>query len=109
MNFLIQDAWASNGGPAGPGMMDILFLVLLFVVFYFFLIRPQSKRAKEHRLMVESLAKGDEIINSGGLSGKITQVGDNFVLVEIAQGIEVKIEKIMIAKVLPKGTLKNAL
>jgi preprotein translocase subunit YajC len=109
MNFLIQDAWASNGAPAGPGMMDILFLVLLFVVFYFFLIRPQSKRAKEHRQMVESLAKGDEIVTNGGLSGKITQVGDNFVAVEIASNTEVKIEKFLIAKVLPKGTLKNAL
>ena len=108
MNWLIQDAWATNGAPAGPGMMDLVFLGVLFLVFYFLLIRPQSKRAKEHREMVASLAKGDEIVTNGGLAGKITQVGDNFLLVEVTQGTEVKVERQMVAKLLPKGTLKGA-
>jgi preprotein translocase subunit YajC len=108
MSFFIQDAWANTAAPAGPGMIDILFLVMLFVVFYFFLIRPQAKKAKEHRQMVDSLAKGDEIITNGGMGAKITAVGDNFISAEIADGVQVKIEKVMVARVLPKGTLKSA-
>jgi preprotein translocase subunit YajC len=73
------------------------------------LIRPQTKRAKEHQKMVESLAKGDEVVTSGGLLGKITQIGDNFVVLELAENIEVKVQRYQITTVMPKGTLKNTL
>ena len=88
--------------------MGLLPLILIFVVFYFFLIRPQMKQAKEHKQMVEALAKGDEIVTSGGLLGKITRVGDTFISVEIAPDIEVRVQKHSVSAVLPKGTIKHS-
>ena len=87
--------------------MGLLPLVLIFAVFYFFLIRPQMKQAREHKQMVEALAKGDEIVTSGGLLGRITRIGDNFLTVEIAPETEVKIQKHAVSAILPKGTLKT--
>ena len=84
LDFLIQNAWAQDAAPAGGGLMGLLPLLLIFAVFYFFLIRPQMKQAKEHKQMVEALSKGDEIVTSGGLAGRITAIGENFIQVEIA-------------------------
>jgi preprotein translocase subunit YajC len=106
MSFLIPDAYAQGGVTAPPGI-DLIFLVLLFVVFYFLLIRPQMKRAKEHRNMVSALAKGDEVVTNGGLLGRVTKVGDNFVTLEVADGMEVRVQKQALANLVPKGTIKT--
>ena len=107
MSFFIADAHAQAAGSAAPPGFDLIFLVLLFVVFYFLLIRPQMKRAKEHKTMVASLAKGDEVVTNGGLLGRITKVGDNFITLEIADGLEVKVQKQALASLMPKGTMKG--
>ena len=108
MGFFIQNAWAQGATPAtGPGFASFIPLVILFVVFYLFLIRPQMKRAKEHKQLVESLSKGDEVVTTGGLLGRITDVGDNFVLMEVAKGVEVKVQKQAVSAAMPKGTSKT--
>ena len=89
-------------------MSSLFMLVILFVFMYFFLIRPQTKRAKQHRELVAALSKGDEIVTNGGVLGRITGLGDQFVTVEIASGVEVKVQRNAIASVLPKGTIKSA-
>ncbi len=109
MQFLIQDAYAQGGGGGGGApFADILFIVVIFVVFYFLLIRPQQKRAKEHKAMVDALSKGDEVVTQGGLLGKITKVGDSFIHVELNEGNVVKVQRTMVAVLLPKGTMKDA-
>jgi preprotein translocase subunit YajC len=107
MEFFIPNAWAQGNVAGSGGLMGLLPLVLIFAVFYFFLIRPQMKQAREHKQMVEALAKGDEIVTGGGLLGRITRLGDNFIMVEIAPEIEVKVQKHSVTAVLPKGTLKT--
>lgn len=109
MDFLITDAMAQAAGGPGPqgGLMSFLPLVILFVAFYFFLIRPQMKRQREHQKLVEGLQKGDEIVTSGGLLGRISEVGDVYVKVEIARGVEARIQRPAVSAVLPKGTLKE--
>lgn len=110
MEFLIQNAWAEAAAPpANAGLINLIMIILLFVVFYFLLIRPQTKRVKEHKQMVDSLTKGDEIVTNGGLLGRITQIGDNFIVLEIAPSLEVKVQRHSVAAVMPKGTLKNTL
>jgi preprotein translocase subunit YajC len=106
MNFLISDAWAQADG-AGSGLLGLLPMVLIFVVFYFLLIRPQQKKAKDHRAMVAAVAKGDEVVTNGGVLGKIIEVDDNFASVEIASGIIVKVQKAAISQLMPKGTVKS--
>lgn len=108
MSFFISDAMAA--APAGQDnpLMSFLPLILIFVVFYFLLIRPQSKKAKEHREMVAALAKGDEVVTSGGLLGRISKVGDNFVEMEVAEGVTVKVQRPAVANLMPKGTIKGA-
>ena len=108
MDFLIQNAWA-QGAPAGqePGLASFLPLIILFVVFYLFLIRPQMKRQKEHAKMVRELTKGDEAVTNGGLLGRITEVGDNYVKLEVAKGLEVKVQRQAVAQIVPKGTVKT--
>jgi preprotein translocase subunit YajC len=86
--------------------MSMLPLVLMFVVLYFVMIRPQMKRQKEHRSMIEALAKGDEVATAGGLLGKVTKLGDTHLGVEIADGVEVQLQRNAVVQVLPKGTLK---
>lgn len=109
MGFLISDAYAQGGGgAAGPGMGDFLFLIIIFAVFWFLLIRPQQKRQKEHKAMVEGLSKGDEVVTNGGLLGKITKVGDNFVTLEIADGLKVQVQRMAVAALMPKGTMKSS-
>ena len=108
MSFFISDAMAEGAAASpGGGWESIILLVLLFVVFYFLLIRPQQKKVKEHKALVESLKKGDEVVTYGGLAGILRSVGDNFCEVEIADEITVKIERQNVSRVLPKGTLKG--
>ena len=106
----ISQAWAQAAGAPGGGM-DLLVLapiILMFVVLYFLMIRPQSKRAKEHKSMLDALAKGDEVVAGGGMLGKVTKVSDAYVSLEIASNVEVQVQKSSIQLVLPKGTIKNA-
>ncbi len=107
MSLFIADAWAAGPAvsPSDP-IMSFLPLILIFAVFYFLLIRPQSKRAKELKQMITSLAKGDEVVTSGGLLGKVTDVGETFIAVEIADGVQVKVQKSAVAGLMPKGTIK---
>lgn len=109
MDWLISTAAAQSGAPAaGPsGMGAFLLPVIMIVVFYFLLIRPQSKRAKEHRAMVAALEVGAEVATSGGILGKVVEVGEQFLTVEIAPGVNVKVQRHTVAQVLPKGTLKS--
>ena len=108
MDLFVTSAWAQDAGAASGGAwMQLLPLVLIFVVFYFLLIRPQTKRAKEHREMVGKLASGDEVVTTGGLLGRITEVGDNFLTVEVADGVRVKVQKFQVAQLMPKGTFKG--
>lgn len=110
LNLFISDAAAQTGAPAAGGSITsaLLLPVLLIVVFYFLLIRPQQKKQKEHRQMVEALGVGTEIVTGGGVLGKVTDLGEQFVTVEIADGVKVKIQRHSIASVLPKDTLKHA-
>lgn len=110
MDFFISSAHAqAAGAAAAPNpLMSFLPLVVLFGVFYFMLIRPQMKRAKEQRSMIAALAKGDEVVTNGGFLGRIVELSDSYVTVEIAEGVKVKLQKQAIAAVLPKGTLKSA-
>lgn len=107
MDFLIAPAYAQDGAASG-GLMGFLPLILIFVLFYFLLIRPQQKRQKEHQQMVAALATGDEVVSGGGLLGKVTAVGEQFVTVEIADNVAVKMQRHTIATVMPKGTMKSA-
>jgi len=100
-------AQAPAGGGADGGMMNILFIVLMFVIIYFLMIRPQMKRAKEQRTMIEALQKGDEVITAGGVLGRISKMGEAYVTIEIAPNTEVSVQKAAVQTVLPKGTLKS--
>jgi preprotein translocase subunit YajC len=110
MDFFINTAQAQAAGAAGgQSMLQAMLLpALLLVVFYFLLIRPQSKRAKEQREMLSKIATGDEIATTGGILGKVTEVGEQFLTVEIASGVSVKLQKFQVSLVLPKGTVRNA-
>lgn len=110
MSFFITDAMAETAPVAAsqPGLMEALFpFVILFVVFYFLLIRPQSKRAKEHKEMAAQLQRGDEVVTNGGILGKVTQVHDEYLTVELADGVEVLMQRVAVATVMPKGTIKG--
>ena len=109
MNWLISPAHAQTGGGAAPGGggIELIMLVVMVVVFYFFLIRPQQKRAKEHKNLVQSLNKGDEVMTSGGILGRVTKVTDDFVVLEIANNLEIKLQKQSVQATLPKGTIKS--
>jgi len=106
---LISNAYAQTAAAAGPmdSVMQFLPIILMFAVLYFLMVRPQMKKAKEHKALIEALGKGDEIVTQGGIAGRITKVGDDFIGVEIAEKVEIQIQKPAIALVLPKGTLKN--
>lgn len=108
MSFFISDAYAADAAPAGGGLELILMMGVFFAIMYFMIIRPQQKRAKEHKNMLEALGKGDEIVTGGGLLGKITSLGDGFVEIEIAENTKVKVQKQAVATVMPKGTMKDA-
>ena len=105
--MLISNAYAqATGGDPSGGLMGLLPLILMFVVLWFLMIRPQMKRAKEHKAMVEALAKGDEVVTGGGIAGRVTDVGASIVQVEVAPNTVVAVQKQAVATVLPKGTLK---
>ena len=107
---MISNAYAQAAPAASPGgdLMGFLPIVLMFVILYFLMIRPQMKRAKEHKGMLDKLAKGDEVITSGGIAGTVTDIGDNFVTVEVADNVRLRVQKGAVGNVLPKGTLKSA-
>lgn len=108
MDWLIQSAYAqAEGGGADP-FMSLLPLVLIFAVFYFLLIWPQNKRQKEHRELVANLAVGDEIVTAGGVLGKVTEVKEQFVHVQVADGVVLKVQRHTVGAVMPKGTVKTA-
>ena len=111
LDFLIPAAHAQAAGaaPAAPSMMStLLFPIILIAIMYFLMIRPQMKRQKEHRAMLDKLGNGDEVITNGGMAGVVRELGEHFVTVEIADNVRVRIQKGAIANVLPKGTLKSA-
>ncbi len=108
LDFLITPAYAQaapSTGPAGD-LMTFLPMIAIFVVFYFLLIRPQQKRAKETRAMLAALQKGDEVVTAGGIVGRISKLGEQYATVEIANGIEVNVQRSAVAQLLPKGTIK---
>ena len=100
MDFLISDAFAQAGGEAGGSLFSLLPLVVIFVLFYFLLIRPQQKRAKQHKEMVAALSKGEEVVTNGGLLGKVTDVDDNFISLEISSGLTVKGQRQAVSQVM---------
>lgn len=106
--MFISSAYAQATTAAAPeqSLLGMLPLVLMFVVLYFVMIRPQMKRQKEHKAMIEAVAKGDEVVTAGGLIGKINKLGDTFVHLEVANGVELQVQRSAISQVLPKGTLK---
>jgi preprotein translocase subunit YajC len=99
-------AQAAGGGDMQSSLMSMLPLVLMFVVLYFVMIRPQMKKQKEHRSMIEALAKGDEVATAGGLLGKVTRLGESNIALEIANGVEVQLQRSAVVQVLPKGSIK---
>ncbi|GAA5185566.1 preprotein translocase subunit YajC [Niveibacterium umoris] len=109
--MLISNAYAQTAGAAADpmgGIMGILPLILMFGILWFLMIRPQMKKAKEHKAVLDALQKGDEVVTQGGIAGKIASVGESYVRVEVADGVELLVQKPAVATVLPKGTLKSA-
>lgn len=109
MSLFISPAYAEGAAaaPQGPGGFDFFLIIGMMIIFYFFLIRPQSKRAKEHKQLVSAIEKGDEVVTAGGILGKVTKVTDEYVVIEIGQNMEIKMQKQSIQATLPKGTIKN--
>ena len=107
--MLMKEAFAQTAAPAQQGMdwVGLMPLVLLFVLLYFLMIRPQMKRTKEHKAMTEALQKGDEVITGGGMLGRINKVGDNYVTLQVAENVEIQVQKAAIQTLLPKGTIKS--
>ncbi len=108
-DFLISAAHAQNGSPPAQGspITSILFLVVFFAIMWLLIIRPQQKRLKEHQALIAALVKGDEVVTSGGVVGKITNLDESFVALEVADGVTLNVQRSAIANVLPKGTIKN--
>ena len=110
--MLMSSAYAQTapaptaGGDLGSSLMSMLPLVLMFVVLYFVMIRPQMKKQKEHKAMIEALAKGDEVVTAGGMLGKVSKLGEAYIGVELATGVEVQMQRSAVVQVLPKGTIK---
>ena len=105
--MFITEAWAQAGGAQGGGIESMVLIVVMFGVLYFMMIRPQMKRAKEHKTMIEALQKGDEVISGGGVLGRVSKMNEQYISVEIASGVEVQMQRSSVQLVLPKGTLKN--
>ena len=109
MNALIPAAWAQAGAPSASGEIAPLLMMVVFIaIFYFLLIRPQQKKAKDHQAMIAKLSVGDEVVTSGGILGRVTDVGDTFVTLEIADSVRIKVQKVQVTSLMPKGTLKSA-
>jgi preprotein translocase subunit YajC len=107
LDFFITSAHAQDATTPG-GLMSFLPLIIIFVIFYFLLIRPQMKRAKEHKKLVAELANGDEVVTNGGLLARITNVGESFITVELADNVQIKVQRHAISSIMPKGTIKSA-
>ena len=109
LDFLIPTAYAQfAGGQPQGGFGMLVFPVILIAIMYFLMIRPQMKRQKEHKAMLDKLSKGDEVLTNGGIAGTVTDIGESFISVEVAAGVQLRVQKGAIANVLPKGTLKSA-
>jgi preprotein translocase subunit YajC len=110
MNSLIPSAWAAPGAPASTGgqFAPLLVMVVFIVIFYFLLMRPQQKKTKDHQALISKLSVGDEVVTNGGMLGRITDVGDSFVTLEVADGVRIKVQKFQVSALMPKGTLKSA-
>ena len=110
MNSLIPDAMAQAAGGASAGSQFgfIAPMVLMLVAFYFVLIRPQQKKQKEHQAMLSKIAAGDEVVTAGGILGRVTEIGDNFLTIEIADNVRIKVQRFQVTSLVPKGTLKGA-
>ncbi|HEU4458715.1 MAG TPA: preprotein translocase subunit YajC [Methylibium sp.] len=108
--MFISEALAQTAPAAAPGgessLLTMLPIVLMFVVLYFVMIRPQMKRQKEHKTMIEALAKGDEVVTAGGVLGKVAKLGESYLHVEVSEGVELQVQRSAVVQVLPKGTLK---
>ena len=109
--MFISSAFAQSAPAAAPGgaessLMSLLPLVLMFVVLYFIMIRPQMKKQKEHKAMIEALAKGDEVVIAGGVLGRVAKLGESYLNVEVANGVELQVQRVAVVQVLPKGTFK---
>jgi preprotein translocase subunit YajC len=109
MGFFVSDAMAAATVPAGQpdGTFSLVMIVAIFVLFYFMLIRPQNKRAKEHRLLISNLKKGDEIVMSSGILAKVVELDEQFLKVNLAEGIDITVQRSAVSAVLPKGTIKS--
>ena len=105
--MFISQAWAQGAPAQGGGMESMLLIVVMFGVLYFLMIRPQMKRAKEQKAMIEALQKGDEVVTAGGILGKISKINENYVTLEIKQGVDIQMQRSAVQVVLPKGTIKN--
>ena len=110
MNSLIPDAMAqaAGGAPAGGGLTPFIMMAVFVVIFYFLLIRPQQKKQKEHQAMLGKLAAGDEVVLAGGILGRVIDLGDQFLTVEIAENVRIKVQRFQVTTIVPKGTLKGA-
>jgi len=110
MNSLIPDAMAQTAGaaPAGAGATSLIMMAVFVVIFYFLLIRPQQKKQKEHQAMLSKITVGDEVVTAGGILGKVIEVGDNFLTLEIAENVRIKVQRFQVTSLVPKGTLKGA-
>ncbi len=106
MSFFIPNAHAQVGAPAGDGLTSLLLIGGMFVLMYFMIIRPQRKRQKEHQALIQNVGKGDEVVTNGGVLGKVVKVDENYMVIEVANNVELKLQKIALHAVLPKGTIK---
>lgn len=106
LDFFVGPAYAQAAPAASNPLFQFAPLLVLIVIFYFMLIRPQMKRTKEHRQMLDSLSKGDEAVTSGGMAGRVTNIGENYITLEVAEGVAIKVQRSAVTSVLPKGTLK---
>ena len=109
MSFFISDAMADGAAaaPQGGGLQLIIMMAIFFGIMYFMIIRPQQKRAKEHRELINSISKGEEIIAGGGIIGKVVNLGDNFIEMSVAEGSTIKVQRQAVSAVMPKGTMKS--
>ncbi|MEE9309940.1 MAG: preprotein translocase subunit YajC [Cocleimonas sp.] len=108
MDFFISNAMAAGESPQGGGLELVFMVALFFGIMYFMIIRPQSKKAKEHASLLNALSKGDEVVTNGGILGKIVTLGDNFIELKVSDTSNIKIQRHAIASVMPKGTMKGA-
>ena len=107
MSIFFENAWAQGGATGGDSFLSFLPLIIIFVVFYFLLIRPQSKKQKEHQEMISSLEVGNEVVTAGGVLGKIKEINDQYVQLQISESVIIKVQRHTIGALMPKGTIKK--